>query len=797
MSDPHSTKVFKRRTLATAISIALSSLAYGEERLVLEEVIVTATKREVSLQNVPQAVTAFTTADIQRQGLMSMDDYVLRIPSLSMSRRQPGGTSLSFRGIAASGIQFNANASAGVYLDEQPITSAGLNPDPRLIDIERVEALSGPQGTLFGEASQSGTLRIITNKPDTAGFEGWVEGGAAYVEDSDDQDYDFSAMVNIPLVEDKLALRLVGFTGEEAGYIDNIFSRSQADTYGRPGRFTNADQVDDDVNSSQSSGGRAALRWEINDNWRLDVGAIFQTSELDGFTDTNPGPGVGDREQIRFSDETSEDDWYQLSLTLEGSMDWADTILVGSYFERDFEYTADVTDYQHDFDQKYDPAYYLVYDFGGHPRGTAFSEEKDKRWTLEGRLSTPADSDSRWHGLVGFYYGKTERETKFTSVVNGLADTYAFTYLNYYAAYYSPSLNGSPPGTWTGSTSDGWYGSIYDTEIEQIAVFGEATLDITEDLSITAGGRWFDIDRTFDSLQTGLTQGKWASFEDDYVTIDDVVKTSEDDFSPKLTLTYQITDDNMLYGTYSEGFRAGGGNAVRASSVLPRQYDSDTVENFEIGSKNTLLDGRLNLNAVAYFMTWDDIQIQANDPNIFALGYVNFPEAEITGVELEFSWLMTQGLLMSGGYSYVDATISKDSQILGDDGSVVAEVTDGTQLPISPEHKGNLSLDYTFQASLWGMEPHMRLDYVYVGESLNSLAGTESIVFTREPTKQDSYSLVNFRAGMSNENWDLTLYADNLTDEVAEQFYNNRYGSRQRLSINKPRTIGFSARYKF
>jgi outer membrane receptor protein involved in Fe transport len=200
---------------------------------------------------------------------------------------------------------------------------------------------------------------------------------------------------------------------------------------------------------------------------------------------------------------------------------------------------------------------------------------------------------------------------------------------------------------------------------------------------------------------------------------------------------------------------------------------------------------------VAYVMSWDNIQIQANDPNIFALGYVNFPEAEITGLEFEFSWLVTPGLLMSGGYAYLDASISQDSQILGEDGSIVAEVTDGTQLPISPENKANLALDYNFQNTLWGMEPHMRLDYVFVGESLNSLAGTESIVFTREPTEQDSYSIVNFRAGLTSDNWDLTVYADNLTDEVAEQFFNNRYGSRQRLSINKPRSIGFTARYKF
>lgn len=786
---------FARGTLAGAISVAMSTTGYADNGLILEEVIVTASKRETSLQELPQAVTAFTTADIKRQGMLSMDDYVLKIPSLSMARREPGGTSLSFRGVAASGIQFNASPSAGMYLDEQPITSAGFNPDPKLIDIERVEALSGPQGTLFGEASQSGTLRIITNKPDTQAFSAWVEGDAAYVQDSDDYDSGISAMVNIPLVEDKLALRLVGFTGKQAGYIDNVLGTSQEDVYGRPGQFDNAGFVEDDVNSSTTSGGRVALRWHINEDWSLDAGALFQKMELDGFGDTSPNIGVGDREQVRFTDESSKDDWYQFSLTLEGSTSWADIVLNGSYFEREFEYAADASDYLHDFDQKYDPNYYAIYDFGGHPRGERLTTDDGKRWTLEGRLATPSDSDSRWHGLVGFYYGKSERTTRFTSNVEDHIDTPSFAYLNYYAADYSPSLNGSPPGTWTGSESDGWYGSIYDSDIEQKAIFGEVTFDVSERFSVTAGGRWYEIERTWDSLQTGLVQGEWASFEDDYVTIDDTVDTSESDFVPKLNGTFRITDDNMVYATYSEGFRSGGGNAVRASSILPRQYDGDTVKNFEIGSKNTLLDGALNLNVVIYHMQWDDIQIQVTDPTIFALGFVNFPEAEIDGFEAEFAWLIGPGLTFSGSYTYTKAEITQDATIINE-GEVVAEVFKGQQLPITPKDKAALALDYSFQSSLLGMEPYVRADYVYIGDSVNSL-GIESIVFPVPPTKQPSYSLVNLRAGLSNENWDFTLYADNVTDEVAEQFYSNAYGSRQRLTINRPRTVGLNVRYTF
>ena len=174
------------------MSALLGSAQAADARQLLEEIVVTATKREANLQDIPMAVTAFTTADIERRGFRTMDDYVRFIPGIALGQREPGGDSVVFRGVAASGIQFGTNPSGGVYLDEQPITAAGINPDPNLVDIERVEALSGPQGTLFGDASQSGTLRIITNKPDASEFDSWIEAGGAQVEHGD-AGYDVSA----------------------------------------------------------------------------------------------------------------------------------------------------------------------------------------------------------------------------------------------------------------------------------------------------------------------------------------------------------------------------------------------------------------------------------------------------------------------------------------------------------------------------------------------------------------------------------------------------------------------------
>ena len=796
----------RKKTLAAMVSAVVGSTSMANaQNLVLEEVLVTATKRTSNLQALPQAITAFTTEDIKRQGFAVLDDYANSIPSLAFARREPAGTSIVFRGVAASGIQYGTNPSSSVYLDEAPITQAGLNPDPRLIDIERVEALSGPQGTLFGDASQSGTLRIITNKADPTEMDGWVEGNVAYVEDSDDLDNDISGMINIPIIQDKLAVRLVGFRSEEAGYIDNVLGESQPDKWvesriasGLPvrERFNNANQVDDDVNSSETVGGRAALRWFVNEDWTVDLSGIIQNLDVDGFGDINLG--LDDREQVRFEDEELSDDWYQVSLSLEGNLGFADMVLTGSYFNRDLTYDADATDYLHDFDQKYDPSYYAIYDFTGAPRGFVIQEQEDDRWTVEGRLTTPADSDSRWNGLVGFFYGRLDREQLNISDVRDFSNTdyYAnlgYYYLNYLAnsPYYNPNY-----ATFHNTGSDNWFFGAYDLELEQAVIFGEVTWDATDKLSFTAGARWFNQDQEFKLQQGDLLEDRSVNVERNYFFTNETKNFSEDDWVPRFNVTYQINDDVMTYATYSEGFRSGGANPLRNTSVLPEDYDSDTLKNYEIGLKSEWFDNTLRFNAVAYHMQWDDIQIQVNDPFAFSLGIVNFSEAEIEGFEGEISWLPAAGWDITANFAFINAEISEDNTI-EEDGVIIAEVSDGTQLPIAPEEKGSIAIQYTFQRDLFEAEPFVRLDWAYVGDSVNSLDGTESIVFTQGATDQPSYDIGNLRMGLDAAQWSATFYVNNITDENAKQFYNNRWGSKQRVSINKPRNIGLTLRYRF
>ena len=433
MSDAKSLNQFSRTSLGVAVSAACGAVPVAQAQDVgIEEIVVTATKRAASIQDVPMSILAFTDEDIVREGFKQLDDYAGRIPALSFGTRHPGGSNVIMRGCAVSGIAFSDNPTTSVYLDEQPITVAGFNPDPRLIDIERIEALSGPQGSLFGDASQCGTLRIITNKPKTDAFEGWVDLGASSVAHGE-LGYEVSGMVNFPIADNKAALRLVGFYAEEAGYIDNVLGGSPTGPLfpaGGVSTFDNAEFVAEDVNGSTTSGARANLRWLPTEDWTVDAGVIYQKVEEDAFGDTDlpegflDGRSLGEWQQMRYEEEDFEDEWYQLALTLEGSLGGAEVVLASSFLNREYFFRADATTYLGGWQERYPNklsggGYYTIYDFlpDQDPRAQVFSTGESDRTSIELRVATPSDSNSRWSGIVGAFYNNTEGHSHFSSNV--------------------------------------------------------------------------------------------------------------------------------------------------------------------------------------------------------------------------------------------------------------------------------------------------------------------------------------------------------------------------------------------
>ena len=787
----HSGSPALHAAISAVLATATGAATAQESTTSLDEIIVTATRRAERLQNVSESISAFDASSISMRGLQQMDDIVKYVPGMSIAQREPGGTTLIFRGVASSGIQFGAVSSSALYLDEQPITQSGRSPDPRLIDIERVEALRGPQGTLYGASSQSGTLRVITTKPDPTGFDAWTEAQVTSVSDGD-TGYDLSAMVNIPLVEDRIALRLVGFTAEDAGYIDNVLSPSQG------GSFDNADFVEKDINTVETTGARAALRFDFSDNVNATFGAIYQDVTADGHGDVNPDRG--DLEQVRFEKESLDDRWYQFGLTLNAGTPIGDLVVSASYFDRDFHYEADATDYEFTFNQAatyYDTEFY---NFGGDPRGFAQNDEQTEITTFEVRLQSPADSDSRWSWLAGAFYSKEEGHTQFDSFVRGYADTPAFTYISYLEYYYNGEFL---------EPTDQWWIGVYDTELEQRAVFGEISLDVTENFTITAGARWFEYERFFELHQeapVGFDGGPFTT------RTDEIADTDESGSVGKLNLTYRFNPDRLIYATWSEGFRNGGSNPVRPVSILPRSFKSDTLTNIEFGAKTEWLDNRMRINISLYSMEWDDFAVQIEDPqnggededgvaipNVFQLAYVNLPSAEIHGIESEFSFAISEAWQLDATLGWNEAEVSEAVVLtLEDDLGRVFErpVTKGARLPLTPDWTASLGIEYRSPGRLLNAQPFARLDLAYVGESVNNLEGIESVVAQGGVQVQDAYDTGDFRIGLEAENWSASLFVDNVWDERANLFLSNRWAV-QRQSINRPRTVGLQFRYDF
>ena len=350
----------------------------------------------------------------------------------------PAGTTIVFRGVASSGLQFGAVSSSALYLDEQPITQSGRNPDPRLIDIERLEALRGPQGTLYGASSQSGTLRIITNKPDPSEFDGWVDVQGTSI-DEGGEGYDASVMFNVPLVADRLALRFVGFTAEDAGFIDNVLSdspRGQTVPRGRNLRPTPTGSPRTSMRRRPRARARRCAGTSTDD---VDVTltGLIQDLEAGGHGDVNLG--VGDLNQVRFEDESLDDKWYQLALTLNASLAFGDLVLSASYFDRDFRYEADATDYEFTFTQT---TLRHVYDcipttcqrrlrFRRRSAGLRDQRRADRDHDVRGPAAVAEAirrAAGRW--LVGAFYSEEKGHTEFDSFIRGYEDTASFYYLS-------------------------------------------------------------------------------------------------------------------------------------------------------------------------------------------------------------------------------------------------------------------------------------------------------------------------------------------------------------------------------
>lgn len=761
----HLSHSYRKTPLAQAVTIALVSMSVNavaqDDNFVIDEIIVTATKREMNLQDVPQSIQAFTGDQIAKMGLTNMAEYIKAIPSLSTVTTVPGRNEVVFRGVSTGSGEWRVDSGSAVYLGDIPMTSATQAVDPRTVDVARIEALPGPQGTMFGSSSQSGAVRIIPNRADpTAGYANIDIGMTSMSEGS--PGHVGEAWVNLPLVEDKFAVRAVLYDFKSGGYIDNVLGENVFTTE------TNAAAVEKDFNEWEQSGGRLSALWIISDRWDAELMYMnqSQTSKGDWLSDPNRD-GVGDLEIVRFHKDVREDDWWIGALTVTGDLGFAEFKSVSSVLDRTIFYDFDANvDGQIRAQRVLTPGEYIYYnvwyDTNFHPE-TSVNDQTAERFTQEFRLASSGDSRLQW--MIGAFYEETEDKWDYAFAdVENLSETPFGQYWD---------LGNYLPDT------DIWYKEDFASTTKQIAVFGEVNFELTDALSATVGARWFEYDRE------RYEQKQWP---EGWVYDVDTYEGKDDDTLYKFAMNYNLSDDKMVYFLMSEGFRLGGFNSNKnPASVLPERYNSDSLTNYEAGMKSRWLDNRLTLNLSVYTMEWKNIQRGVTDPDDWtANGTVNMGDADLTGFEAYVTYYATDNFKVDASFAANDSELQKDiwfSELvdLNDPGGQDWQMgAAGQNLAIAPPSKWWIGFEYNIPEMFKGLAGWIRYDHTWRDSmyhdwwnAMNAQTGDGG----RKLLKENSEGSLQFALG-SQDSWWLTLSVWNVWDDRNASWISSGYDGR-------------------
>jgi outer membrane receptor protein involved in Fe transport len=765
---------------------------------VLEEVLVTATFRETNLQSVPQSIMAFSSVEIQKANLQNLDDLVRALPSLGLVNSQPGRNELVYRGISSGTGEYYTDTQTAVYIDDSSVSLISQQVFPEFVDVERLESLPGPQATLFGSASQTGTLRYITHKPNMAGVSGSVFAEVGTTKGGD-ASYNVNGWVNVP-VSESFAMRFVGYHKKDGGWIDNV----PGETYRGPTESgpkfdtSNAAVVDKNQNKSKLTGGRISALWELSDGLSMSFAVISEDRNDDGTW--NVDPSLDDFEIIRFYDEYRDDKWTNYAFTVDADLGFAAFKSVTSIFDRDIKYEWDNMAYEQYKDAYF--GYYLGYTLynSQYTFGTIFNDQNQKRFSQEFRWTSQSESKFQWLG--GLYYEDVHDDWYYGASNDQLMETVMWPYAQYWAYYYN--YYGYPVDYPMAPTNVG-YSETLDRDIEQYSAFGEISYDFNEKWRVLGGMRWFQYDR-YDYEKVQFPEGlpPWGTMDTDGVFIGEG-KTSDVLF--KGNITYQIDPDRMLYFLYSEGIRLGGFNSLRAvnTGIVPREYDPDKLHNYELGLKSTWMDNRLLLNATLFYMKWKDYQ--QNSSNIggqwWLRGTFNAANAEQKGIELETTFVITDNLEVSLSGYWADPEWDETFWYPYQDPETEdPAIVKGTPLPNSPEYKGRASLFWSIPG-LWGTESiSVYYDISFEGKRYNNIDNARD---QGETGKMPSWNASNLQIGANFPNeWSLNLVIRNLFDQKAmswldsgSNYISDYFGAdwnRNIRSYNRPRTVSLQFR---
>lgn len=797
------------RHLLTGVAVlALATPAMAQEaadEVDGNEIVVTATKRSETIQDVPFSIAAVTAAGIQKTGSTSLEDISRSVAGLSVQNLGPGQSQVSVRGVSAGQIvrdQPGVKEQVGVYLDESVVSLSLFTPDFDLFDLNRVETLRGPQGTLFGSGSVGGTVRYITNQPRLGQTEGAVEAGINTFEGGS-MGYGAKGMFNVPL-GDKAALRVVAYGEKFGGFIDAI---------GPAGG--------ENVNDGRRFGGRISLTFEPSDGVRITPRLIYQDVQADGFNRAerynlyynrliNPNQVFAENTQYlklreEFRDKTTLAD-------LNMSFDIADTVQltsVTSYINRDILVSRDAS--------ALTGSVYVSFAGAAAAAGggaTLNSNLRDsttlEQWTQELRLSSTGNGPLQW--VLGGFYSKVDRTYAQRLPTPG-ADAFSQIFLN-------AAAGGLPvAATFNGFPANSPYNADIPYDIEQFALFGEASYDFGQ-FKLTAGGRYYDFNEQRDFISGGVFSNG-DTFRGD--------KTSSSGFTPRFILSFEPNDDLSFNLQASKGFRLGGvndplniplctggagGPDARTYGGRPN-YKDETLWNYEAGVKAST--NGITINAAVFYNDIRNLQVTADAGSCSSRVVFNVPKAHSAGVEVEIGIKPTPGFEFSLNGSVTDSKF--DSSVVDASGAVIAGMRDGNRLPTVPKFQIAALASYTTQVGD-GLDWSFNASFQHVGnrytqpgdQEAGSGSFTNSLWFNPLTSTfgsgsfnfgsylLPSYNLVNLSTGLE---WDnglaITLYVNNLFNETPLLSLDRERGGRARLAYNvgSPRKYGVTVRKTF
>ncbi len=783
--------LFGTATLALVSAPAMAQDT-GEEETAQRgnTIIVTATKRDANIQDIPFSINAQTAEDIERSGAVTLEDLSRNVAGLSVQNLGPGQSQVSVRGVSAGQVvrdQPGVKEQVGVYLDESVISLSLFTPDLDLFDLNRVETLRGPQGTLFGSGSVGGTIRYITNRPEIGVTEGTIEANLNRPRDGD-LGWHLKGAVNVP-VGDNVAARVVGYYTEYGGFIDAAGSGGGQN-----------------VNGGERYGGRIALRFDNGEGLSITPRIVYQRVNADGFNRQeifnlygNPFTTLatpftfGEREQWLLQREAFEDETLIADLVAEVELGGVILTSVSSYTSRDILVSRDASALTGS----------VSVDLGYPPDAVRLpSNLRDttdlETWTQELRLASDTDGPLQW--VLGGFYSDTSRFYRQRLPTPGYD---AFTDQVLGAGTSAAVANGFP--------ADSPFNSDLPYDIEQIAVFGEATYSLTEAFDVTLGARYYD----FDETRTITTGGLFANGDTGQVDT-----TSSDGFSPRILLSYDISPDVTLNAQASKGFRLGGVNDPLNTPLCNAEdlalfggfqdYDDETLWNYEVGAK-AQGDG-FYVNAAGFYTDISNLQVTLDAGSCSSRIVFNVPEAHTLGVEAEFGISPAEGLDLVFSGSLIEAEFDTT---LPDPLAGATGIREGNRLPSVPEFQFSATGSYEFPVAD-NADAYFAASFTHVGSRYTQPADQENnprtfvhgLPFLGAPadaaTTVDlllpSYDLVNISAGVDFDNGlSVIAYLNNVFDENALLSFDRERGGRARLAyrVGQPRTLGVTIRKEF